>query len=285
MKLFIFILLVFAGEAARSQQDTTGPVDSRAIKTVIQIVNDSGRGSGFLVKAGGRVFLVTNKHMIADWSPIEAVKVFDSILVTFYAKNPHNPTYTIPIFLKKDGKILSTVLIHPNQKIDVAIIDVTNQQVPDTDNTSRIDTSRFITMKNASGFLTYGSQVFAIGYPAGIKSFKTNEPIVKSSFLASSMDETLVVQQFWKNKKGKLVSVLSEGKIFLIDGAIIPGNSGGPVLTSQSVVWREINGQVQYLKDSYNRVVGIVSNSFSGAGITTVFSSEHILELIRSYKP
>jgi len=284
MKLFFVFILNALFISARAQIDTSGPVDNRFIRTVVQIKNDSGFGTGFLIKAGNRVFLATNKHMLGEWSPVDHLILYDSILVTFYTSSQPHPTVTMHVKLKENGKQLSKVVLHPNGKIDIGIVELSGELIGKPLDNNYIDTGRLMSMRIAASFITYGSHVFTIGYPAGIKSFRTNEPIVKSAFLASSMDEDLIVQQNWKNRRGQYQLVLSEGKIFLLDGLIIPGNSGGPVISNQSVEWREINGELKHLTHVKNFVLGIVSNSFSSTGITTVFSSEHILELIRKYR-
>jgi len=69
MRLLILFLLNPLMISAQAQIDTSGPVDTRLIQTVVQIKNDSGSGTGFLISAGERIFLVTNKHMLGEWSP------------------------------------------------------------------------------------------------------------------------------------------------------------------------------------------------------------------------
>ena len=80
------------------------------------------------------------------------------------------------------------------------------------------------------------------------------------------------------------IKTLTEGKIFIVDGLIIPGNSGGPVKISQEVGWFTINGKLQHLQDLKNYFIGIVSNIYTNTGLATIFSSDNILEVIREFR-
>ena len=131
--------------------------------------------------------------------------------------------------------------------------------------------------------LSYGSHVFTVGFPAGNKSYKTNLPLAKSGYIASSLKGDLVMEQTWLNRQKQVVKALTEGKIFIVDGLIIPGNSGGPVLIPKETIWRTINGQEMHYSPGQNAIIGIVSNIFNGTGLTTVFSSDNILEVFQKF--
>lgn len=225
--------------------------------------------------------------MVGSWSPVDSLVYSNIISIYPYSSVKKQPSYLkLNIKIANIGKpILNKIKVHPNQKIDIAVIDITNDisNFP-VENTGFIDTSYFLTLEKAKSFLTYGSQVFTIGYPAGIKSFKTNEPLVKSGYLASSLDGNLVMEQNWINRQGMTIKTLIEGKIFIVDGLIIPGNSGGPVKISQEVGWFTINGKLQHLQDLKNYFIGIVSNIYTNTGLATIFSSDNILEVIREFR-
>ena len=284
---FCFTLFISLGHFAYGQFDTSGPVNKLVINTVIEIQKGNETGSGLLVAIGNKRFLVTNKHMVGSWSPVDSLVYSNIISIYPYSSVKKQPSYLkLNIKIANIGKpILNKIKVHPNQKIDIAVIDITNDisNFP-VENTGFIDTSYFLTLEKAKSFLTYGSQVFTIGYPAGIKSFKTNEPLVKSGYLASSLDGNLVMEQNWINRQGMTIKTLIEGKIFIVDGLIIPGNSGGPVMISQEVVWFTINGKLQHLQDLKNYFIGIVSNIYTNTGLATIFSSDNILEVIREFR-
>ncbi len=146
MRLLILFLLNPLMINAQTQVDTSGPVDTRLIQTVVQIKNDSGSGTGFLVSAGERIFLVTNKHMLGEWSPVDPFILYDSILVTFYTSDQSQPKTTIRILLKGSNKELPKVLLHPKQKIDIGIVDITNENISNKISNNYIDTSLLMPM-------------------------------------------------------------------------------------------------------------------------------------------
>lgn len=283
MKPSIVILFCFFGLHSNAQFDTSGPINKQVINTVIEIQKGSETGSGFLVSLGQKRLLVTNKHMVGNWSPVDSLIYNDSIYIYPYTRSGF---LKVGVKISTLGKpIQPKIKIHPNQKVDIAIIDITSDILNlALDNTNFIDTTYFVKFEQAKSILTYGSQVFTIGYPAGVKAFKTNQPLVKSGYLASSLDGDLVMEQIWENRKGVNVKTLTDGKIFIVDGLIIPGNSGGPVVLSQEIVWFEINGQLKHLQNIKNYFIGIVSNIYTNTGLATIFSSDNILEVIRQFR-
>jgi len=175
------------------------------------------------------------------------------------------------------------VKVHPNPAIDIAVVDISNfRQDPDV-MTFSIQKSFFMSLAETQKYLTYGSHVFTIGYPQGLKNLKTNQPLVKSAFISSSLDGQLTMKQSWKNRNGQMRSTLTDGKIFIIDGMIIPGNSGGPVIMPQEVRWFMVNGQLKHSLPMYNFIIGIVSNIYANTGLTVVFSTDHIQEVIDEF--
>lgn len=288
MRSCLLILFLFGIKLnSFAQFDTLGPVSSQVINTVIEIEKGNERGSGFLVSFNSKILLVTNKHVVGSWSPVDPLLYSDSLYINLYSSPGQNSNIIRKgINIANSGKpITSKIKIHPNQKIDIAVIDLSNDigNLP-IQNTKFIDTSYFIKLEIARNFLTYGSQVFTIGYPAGLKSFKTNEPLVKSGFLASSLDGNLIMEQTWNNRKGLPIKVLTDGKIFIVDGLIIPGNSGGPVILSQEITWFQIDGVLKHLQNPKNYFIGIVSNIYSNTGLTTIFSADNILEVISQFQ-
>jgi hypothetical protein len=74
------------------------------------------------------------------------------------------------------------------------------------------------------------------------------------------------------------------GKYILVDGQIVGGNSGGPViLPADFKIWVE-NGQLKWLNNAQdNFVIGIVSQS-GNAGLSVVFSTDYILDLVNAFE-
>jgi S1-C subfamily serine protease len=77
------------------------------------------------------------------------------------------------------------------------------------------------------------------------------------------------------------------GKLILVDGLIVPGNSGGPVVIEGGVRVRrrQTTGPLEFSQSMDNFVVGIVSSSLGPSGLTTVISSDYIRDMMTTYVP
>lgn len=106
-------------------------------------------------------------------------------------------------------------LVHPNKKVDLALLNVDPQILKD----HKIDFVFFqeetfaYHRKFGQIGISVGDDVFALGFPMGIAGITQNFPYAKAGIM-SRFDKEL----------------LRERKSFLIDSSIFPGNSGGPVL-------------------------------------------------------
>lgn len=269
-----------------------GSIEERVLKCIINI---DGLGTGFLVErqipnqlGKSKIFLITNKHMIGSWNMVDPFIPKPKITGYFYSNQLGIPTIALDItILDAKNNYLPTVKIHPRHKIDIVVIDVT-QQILTTPNLyiSRLDMSYLVPLEDI-GKNTYtgvGDQVFAIGYPAGITSKNTNLPIVKSGFISSSLSGDLEIYSNWKDRIGNIHKVSGEGKFFLVDGLIVGGNSGGPIVHPRQRKYKVEKGQLSYTKDEIpNLVFGIVSYTLTDTGISVIYSSDHILELINQF--
>lgn len=96
--------------------------------------------------------------------------------------------------------------------------------------------------------LSEGDEVFVIGFPIGFEEDLKNWPVVRQGVLAQ-------IQPYLQGGAG----------IFLIDGSVFNGNSGGPVVTKPQSV--SIEGTHKFRK---NALIGMVSgyrdNSYIGIG-------------------
>jgi hypothetical protein len=85
----------------------------------------------------------------------------------------------------------------------------------------------------------------------------------------------------------KKIGRLLEGKFLVVDGLIVNGNSGGPVILVGGGRWRLVqNGNSgkyspQFLDQPIkNYVIGVVSLGLGG-GLTAVVSSDYALDLLQ----
>jgi S1-C subfamily serine protease len=141
---------------------------------------------------------------------------------------------------------------------------------------------------SSMGLAGLGEAVFALGYPLGITSLKTDLPIAKAGYLSSTPGEELTVQLgCLARNQSQTIKVLS-GKVILVDGLIVPGNSGGPVVLEYGLRTR-LNPQTHQFEFTAapidNYVIGFISSGVGPSGLTTVIGTDYIKEMMSSYKP
>ncbi|WP_173195961.1 trypsin-like peptidase domain-containing protein [Geobacter sp. SVR] len=306
-KLLIVFLPFFLLVSSAIAEDATGKVTPEILRCVVKLETNpdaSGkyeRGTGFFVSEsvsrGGkqtrRTFLVTNKHMVGDWtwsSPV--IKNYkDYINAIVYTVHPIEGKYykKLRVNIKERDNNLNHILrIHPNPNIDVVIFDLT-EEIDKTDdlNIRSFDVSYLMPFYSISDQLIgIGDQVFALGYPFGISSVKHNFPIAKSGYIASIPSEPFYSQVLIDEDSDQPVIKRVAADITVIDGLIVPGNSGGPVILANELKSRRDpkTNQVQFSsKQTENYIIGIVSYGFSGSGLSFVFSTDYIRSLIETY--
>lgn len=289
MKYIIFYLSLVVTPLFVVSQDSSGRIDEGFLKTVVHITiptNPPTIGTGFLIGVNvgsihNIIYLVTAKHMIGEYSLVTPFFLYDSIIVDFYSKPDNAPTPTT-LKLSEKGRMRRTVRLHPDSRIDVAIINVS-----DIFNDNHLyghanDITYLQRLKNLPQIdLGFGSQVFAIGYPSNVMIAGTNEPIGKSGYIASSLSGKLEVNLLLEDKFKRQIPTRAVGSFFLVDGLIIGGNSGGPIVIPKEVKTRLKDGQMEHTAGILpNLIIGIVSMVMSGTGIAIVYSSDNILDLI-----
>jgi hypothetical protein len=110
---------------------------------------------------------------------------------------------------------------------------------------------------------------------------ETNEPIAKSGYLASSIAGNLKIKVTAINRQKKIINTSFDGSFILVDGLIIHGKSGGPVVNPKEVKFKVVNGQMVYTKEPIpNLIIGIVSQGWENTGLTVVYSADNILDII-----
>jgi hypothetical protein len=138
----------------------------------------------------------------------------------------------------------------------------------------------------AKHYVGLGDQVYALGYPRGIADAHTSRPIAKSGYIANIPGEPIAIELPANNRVGAPAMIRVEGKLLRVDGLLVGGNSGGPgVLPYELKVRRDPQtNQLQFAdKQQKNLVVGIVSSGFGDSGLTLVFASDYIIELITDF--
>jgi S1-C subfamily serine protease len=256
-------------------------------------------GTGFLVskeitindKVIRKTFLVTNNHILGDWNASDGdiIKYNDGFDVYFYRTKTVSGLFYSPLWVglkNKKGKIKQKVKLHPDPKVDIGIIYLDEELSPSNNiDLASFDVSYLLPFNQIKAWSTgIGDQVFAMGYPLGITSLKSNYPIAKSGYIASMPGEDFVANVPCVNRKGVIVNDTQiKGKLLVIDGLIVGGNSGGPVLLPSEIKSRldPNTNQVQFTAEPVrNFVIGIVSSNLGPSGVNIAFSSDYILEVI-----
>jgi hypothetical protein len=279
-------------------------LDPGLLRTVVRIEtppNAKGEieiGSGFLFSTAtdgsGKTFLITNKHMIGDWNPVDRnIGTFHPWINVFFYRtgDPSGVNFRASkIELLNPTMLLdtTTVHLHPSESVDIVAIDVTvtvsNKKIEHIRSTA-YSRSYFVRFDKIRDFLTdIGDQVFALGYPLGISSLRDDYPIAKVGYLAAVPGQEVSIPFKMDNRAGKSVRSIIEGKFLIVDGLIVPGNSGGPVLLVGGVRTHQdpVTNQLEFTnKPLENDVIGVVSLGLGG-GLTVVVSSDYVLDLIDS---
>jgi len=136
-------------------------------------------------------------------------------------------------------------------------------------------------------FTGVGDQVFALGYPLGITSARTSYPIAKAGYLAAPPGEPFALNIPTTRRNGTADIVALDAKMLVVDGLIVPGNSGGPVVLPSELKIRRNpkTKQIEFgTSQTQNFVLGVVSMGIADSGLTICFSSDYALELVESLR-
>lgn len=278
-------------------------IEQAVLDSVVQIITPTGNGTGFLIgipldsskDQEYEVFLVTNKHMLGCWTPLDGnmAAFHDRITLRLYQMKPESsgPVIDTPVKLVNQDGSLDTlrVALHPDSSIDVAVVRLEKQIIFQHNLAGPVHLRAllrdyfkpFLSLRD--GFTDIGTLVFALGYPSGITSLLTNRPVAKAGYLAAIPGEDLAFTGTAKTCDGKKEApVILRGKLLLVDGLIVPGNSGGPVLLPAGLSFGRdsTTGLFQIRMTKSNRIIGIISTILGPSGLSVAYSSDYIDELI-----
>lgn len=224
------------------------PLPKVLLYSTVYIKNSFGNvGTGFLIAKNVKeskqgVFLITNKHILRKNGNGEFTKFIE---VRFYAKNQGKSVewVRIPILLD-DGRFTYFVFMHPQEEVDVVGILMSPfiKQFQDKLNFTKLGEDLILSREVAQKkLIDAGEDLLILGYPGGIFSENNFLPLVKNGLLASSSSEDLYL---------KLGTKEINGKIYLIEGSLFGGNSGGPVFV-------KIREEVERKEDGLHQTVKI----------------------------
>ena len=238
--------------------------------------------TGFFVRRTDddeRIFLVTNKHAILPGSDLPPEVVTVSL-----TDAPGGRTSIIRASVPLEGTGAAEWRGHPDGDVDVAAIDVTRlRNSYPTAIMAFIPYSSFIPSSRLEAEDVHViDDVLIVGYPMGRLIHRDSAfPIFRAGIIASDIGEPL---------QDELDGRTRTLRAFLVDGGVIPGSSGSPVVQRKTYV----SGEKPMRVEDYPRsgLLGIVAETqyapvrtgvFSGsgyAGLGLVFSAETILETV-----
>ena len=294
LSLFLLGGLVFTAQAG-----FCSPISLTWVHATVRVDNEWGKGgTGFLVirrlekeKKQGKVFLVTNKHVIHP-DPENRQKAQSlTLYLNVREKDGSIAGKSFQVSLAEDGYKLWRE--HPQPTVDVLAVDITAfiNSHPNLENRgadySLFATPQILREEN----ITEGEEVLILGYPLGLFHARTHSPLVRQGIVATRIGERIQVRL--RSPSGEARRVEIPG--FLIDAAIIPGSSGSPVVL-KPIIGRKVKDKIE-METATPYLLGIVSatqtaavrtegNDFPAlAGLGIVFDAATVQETIEQFFP
>jgi len=191
----------------------------------------SSAGTGFFVSretqpGKGNIFLVTNKHVLPKEGNEKSVNIRVN---TRRGDKFQVQQITIPI-VGKDGKYLPTVILHPQQGFDVAVVHITEEVLKYGIEGTWIPYSLFVTKEKLKAEnITVGDEIFLLGYPNAIYDPRNVSPILRDGTISTVPTEGY----FFNENLRKKYDLPEQIDGFLIDANVFPGSSGSLVILKQ----------------------------------------------------
>lgn len=272
------------------------PIVQGWLYAAVPIDNPQGQsGTGFLVfrkttDNEGRVFLVTNKHVVHR-NPTKRADT-THVVCHFNSKNTDGSLGKVAgdIPLKYDNG-LQRYREHPDSDTDVAAIDVTDvmQLNPNIEKRWASYDDFADAAKRDELDITVGEEVMTVGYPLGLRQGDTNFPLVRQGVLATKIGYPIRDKVLDSNDTPRDRTL----RAFLIDGATIPGSSGSPVVL-KPVIGRVVKNTIVMgtappvllgiVAETKYAPIDIGSTAIPGfAGLGLVFDVETIRETIELF--
>jgi hypothetical protein len=196
--------------------------------------DDSRHGTGFLVgdtepwghdkppkwsDPASRAYLVTARHVLGDNESVVAHTVGYKLRFNICGAGglkTHEDLFEVCSSPRNFA-------VHQDPSIDVAVLDVTNLLAR-----AGVGHFRFCPLTELANPVSLlavacdaGDEAFVLGYPLNLKQGRSNLPLIRKGILATSPCRPLV--EGTKQLRG-----------FLVDGAILPGSSGSPVVAQSA---------------------------------------------------
>lgn len=290
--------IILAGALIFIAKEALGsPISLTWVHATVRVENEWGKGgTGFLLirkmeKKQGKVFLVTNKHVIHPDPESREKAQFLTIFLNVREKDGTVAGKSFQVPLNEDD--LKLWREHPNPHVDVLAVDITSliNSHPNLENRGA-DYSLFATpqiLKEEN--ITEGEEVLILGYPLGLFHTRIHSPLVRQGIVATKIGERIQVRI--PSSSGSPQRVEIPG--FLIDASIIPGSSGSPVVL-KPIIGRKVKDKID-MGTATPYLLGIVSATETAAirmegyafaalaGLGIVYDASTIQETIELFFP
>lgn len=300
--LATLVVIVLAWPALALSAVATSRVDPTLLKAVVRIIVKKGNrsfvGTGFVVSSAPEdrpternYYLVTAKHVIGDWNVFDGDfrEYVDTFELTFFRDGAPSTPVSIKITDARGALDVTAVRPHRSPVVDVVAVALTQDVLGFSPSTLvSFDLSSMLRSTGVTTLLAgLGDQVFAIGYPKGISSQAMPYPIAKVGYLATQPGPALTFDVSGENRLRKPASRKVTGTLLLVDGLVLPGNSGGPAVVPTDLKLRR-NPTTHALEvanpQMKNLVVGIVSLSLNeSSGLTLIYGADYIVEAVEEF--
>ena len=254
--------------------------------------NTQSSGTGFflfrpLTADKGHVLLITNRHVLPPTGAEKAIQ----IRVTVGSGDRATVRLVEVPVVRKDGKYVPIVRLHPNPEFDVAAINVTETIVKQNIQGSWLPLDLLSTpdrLKNEG--ITIGDEIFLLGYPDAIFDPRNVSPILRTGVIATVPHEGYAFNDALRKKFGLPDRI--DG--FLVDANVFPGSSGSVVILKQQPTTIGMAGEtVVSAAKKVPYVLGLISGSIpitdralgttQRMGLGVVYSAEAIKAVVNLF--
>lgn len=202
-----------------------------------------GTASGFFYEAGGKLFFVTNQHVVkGEGRPPDTLRL---TLHTDANDATKNGTFDIPLFDQSQKQLWKIDAASP--EADVAVLQVDKSAITAKFVVKAWSSANFLPSKYT---MEPGEDVFILGFPLGLSDTQHNLPVLRGGMVASAY------------------GVPFQGKpLFLTDINLHPGTSGSPVVSKPKSTWiNQENGDTELSAGISYYLLGVHSATLSVQG-------------------
>jgi S1-C subfamily serine protease len=220
-----------------------------------------GTATGFFFENDGKLYLVTNRHVVRQDDPTRGEHTFPDKLTLLLHTDPQDHTqnakYEVQLYRdkkslwkEKPGVDLAAIELPAQEMLRFKFISITQKFLPPDELV-----------------LGAGDEVLIVGYPFGFSDKLYNYPVARTGMVASAYP------------------VPFEGRpVFLVDARLHPGTSGSPVLTVPSALFKTKKGTTMGGYHLYFLGVNSGEAQFPGgsSGLNSIWYASEVLNLTKA---